>query len=317
MTEKSGYIYILINPSQTENLKIGRTSRDTEKRKKELSNALKAGTGVASDFVVAYDELVDDCVGIENKIHKKLEKCRVNKNKEFFKTSLKIAIKTLMLVIDDEQNNKEIDFSKKIENENLTKWKKLDFNHKQLIRSQISLINNLAESELLESLRNIIDFSFNETERKIVLDLYKNINYHQKSMNWFKKLPNHTQQMIKSYSDKELTKKEFDKILNLTTFACQSSKFITKLKPLTFLKNLRSLDISHTKIAKLTNIDQFKELTEIHFNQTEIDSLLPLKELLNLKKIFAIGTKIEQKDIDYFTADNNDCKIETKSFMDN
>ena len=136
MTEKSGYIYILINPSQTENLKIGRTSRDTEKRKKELSNALKAGTGVASDFVVAYDELVDDCVGIETKMHKKLEKYRVNKNKEFFKISLKIAIKTLKSVIDDEQNNKKIEFSKKTENENVTKWENLDFNHKQLIRSQ-------------------------------------------------------------------------------------------------------------------------------------------------------------------------------------
>ena len=316
MTKKGGYIYILINPSQTENLKIGRTSRDTEKRKNELSKALKAGTGVASDFVVAYDELVDNCVNIENKIHKKLDKYRVNKNKEFFKVSLKTAIRTLISVIDDEKNNTGLKFSENSENKKLKKWNNLDFNHKQLIKSHITLINNLTEQEIIDSLRNIIDFSFNKNERKIILDLYKTIDYKKNILSWFKKLPIHSQQMIKSYSNKQLTEKEFDEILNLTTFDCQANKFIKTLKPLTLLKELNILDISYTNITKLTDINQFKELTEIHFNQTKIDNLLQLKELSNLRKIFAIGAKIDKKDIDYFMADRKNCEIETKSFMD-
>jgi len=87
-----GKIYILRNPYHKDALvKIGRTSRISETRAKEIS----AGSGVPADFEVLYEEDVFDCVEAERIIHESLHLHRVNKKREFFQLPLKQAVTTV------------------------------------------------------------------------------------------------------------------------------------------------------------------------------------------------------------------------------
>jgi hypothetical protein len=86
---KSGYIYILSNPSLIDNLlKIGHTTRDVKTRAKELSKA----TGVPGPFTIVYAEDVENPLEVEQIIHKNLVNYRVYKNKEFFALPIEQAI---------------------------------------------------------------------------------------------------------------------------------------------------------------------------------------------------------------------------------
>jgi hypothetical protein len=62
-----GYIYVLMNYSMDNLIKIGKTTRDTESRAKELSSV----TGVPTPFIVAFDAYFDDCCEAEAYVHKK------------------------------------------------------------------------------------------------------------------------------------------------------------------------------------------------------------------------------------------------------
>lgn len=87
---KEGRIYILRSPYHKDTIvKIGRTSRLTEQRAREISN----GTGVPSDFEVLYEEDVFDSVLAEKLVHKKLDAYRLNPKREFFSLPLKKAVK--------------------------------------------------------------------------------------------------------------------------------------------------------------------------------------------------------------------------------
>ena len=99
-----GYIYVLINPSLKGMVKIGKTTRDSEERAKELSNS----TGVPTPFTVAYEVFVEDCTKAEEYIHTKLEESgyKVNKNREFFNIPLKKVI-PLMLELEKVINSED------------------------------------------------------------------------------------------------------------------------------------------------------------------------------------------------------------------
>lgn len=86
----SGHIYVLINYSMENLIKIGKTSREPEERAKELSSV----TGVPTPFIVAYDAFFYDCSEAENYIHNKLEQLgyRLSSNREFFQAPLKKVI---------------------------------------------------------------------------------------------------------------------------------------------------------------------------------------------------------------------------------
>ena len=86
-----GYIYILLNPSMPGLLKIGKTRRTSDVRAEELSGE----TGVPSDFIVAYEVLVSDCAAAESEVHRELADFRFKENKEFFKTSLREAVRVV------------------------------------------------------------------------------------------------------------------------------------------------------------------------------------------------------------------------------
>lgn len=87
----NGYIYILINPSMPGLLKIGKTCRTSDIRAEELSG----GTGVPSDFIVAFEAPVSDCDAAESEIHRELANFRSNQNREFFKLSLRHAVRAV------------------------------------------------------------------------------------------------------------------------------------------------------------------------------------------------------------------------------
>jgi ankyrin repeat protein len=106
----SGYIYILINPSMPGLLKIGKTCRTSDIRAEELSG----DTGVPANFIVAFEAPVSDCDAAESEVHRELANFRSNQNREFFKISLRHAVRavseiaakftTTVLDADDHQN---------------------------------------------------------------------------------------------------------------------------------------------------------------------------------------------------------------------
>ena len=87
--KKSGYVYILTNDAMPGQLKIGMTTREPDQRARELSRS----SGVALSFVVAFAEAVPDAEAAEKLIHKRLDKFRTNRRREFFELPLKDARK--------------------------------------------------------------------------------------------------------------------------------------------------------------------------------------------------------------------------------
>lgn len=82
----SGYLYILINPTIPGLSKVGKTTREPADRSAELSGA----TGVASPFILAYQQPVADCDFAEAWIHDALTErgWRHANNREFFSAPL-------------------------------------------------------------------------------------------------------------------------------------------------------------------------------------------------------------------------------------
>lgn len=90
----NGYVYVLMNPSMQNLVKIGKTVREPEERAKELSST----TGVPTPFVVAYSCYFQSCSDAEVFVHTYLESkdFRVSSNREFFEIPIKDAIDSVM-----------------------------------------------------------------------------------------------------------------------------------------------------------------------------------------------------------------------------
>ncbi len=96
---KTGYIYILHNPSlRDETLKIGITTRTPYTRAAELSRK----TGVAQEYVVAYQRWVMHPEAGEAKIHAYLNRYRINMKREFFQLPLEDAIRAVRRIANEE-----------------------------------------------------------------------------------------------------------------------------------------------------------------------------------------------------------------------
>ena len=98
---RNGYVYVMINSSFNDVVKIGKTTKDPNERAKELSSA----TGVPTPFIVIFYKEFANCDIAENLIHKFLEDagCRVNDNREFFRVPVKEAIEVVQLFYDKEK----------------------------------------------------------------------------------------------------------------------------------------------------------------------------------------------------------------------
>lgn len=84
----SGYLYLLMNSSMPGLFKIGKTTRTTDQRIKELDSA----TGVPTPFVLIYEVFVVDCHQAEKFVHEKLDRYRNSEKREFFKLASSTAI---------------------------------------------------------------------------------------------------------------------------------------------------------------------------------------------------------------------------------
>lgn len=97
-----GYVYILVNSSFPDLVKIGRTTKTPEGRAAELS-----ATGTPGRFVVAYSALVDNCVEVEAEMHAFFSRQRHTNDREFFKISSSNAIDILIGIAKDKKINEQ------------------------------------------------------------------------------------------------------------------------------------------------------------------------------------------------------------------
>jgi hypothetical protein len=79
---EQGWVYVLVNSSIPGMSKVGRTTRPPGDRAAELS----AATGVATPFIIAFEQRFDDCIEAERVVHAELDRrgLRVAPNREFF-----------------------------------------------------------------------------------------------------------------------------------------------------------------------------------------------------------------------------------------
>ena len=91
---EQGWIYVLVNSSMPGLAKVGRTTKSPQDRAAELSGA----TGVATPFVVAFDQAFADCCAAEKSIHQELERrgLRVANNREFFRGSVSEVVRVVL-----------------------------------------------------------------------------------------------------------------------------------------------------------------------------------------------------------------------------
>lgn len=87
-----GYVYVLANPSMPGIVKIGMTTRSPRQRAKELS----ASTGVPSPFVITFSRRVWNPRRVEALTHQALAIKRLNRRREFFKTTTDSAKKNIV-----------------------------------------------------------------------------------------------------------------------------------------------------------------------------------------------------------------------------
>lgn len=85
---RTGFIYLLTNPTMPGLVKIGATRKHPVQRAKELG----AGTGVAEPFSLAYYRDFADCFLAETLLHEHFAAQRLSEAREFFAVSVSEAI---------------------------------------------------------------------------------------------------------------------------------------------------------------------------------------------------------------------------------
>jgi hypothetical protein len=82
------YVYVLVNKSMPDMVKIGMTIRDVDNRAKEISGA----TGVPTPWIPIYSFKCFNSYKLEQELHKHLDAVRVSGNREMFYMHSKDAI---------------------------------------------------------------------------------------------------------------------------------------------------------------------------------------------------------------------------------
>jgi hypothetical protein len=92
--QEAGWVYLLMNPSMSGLIKIGKTTRDPDDRVQELSGV----TGVPTPFVLVYKAFFNNCHDAESYIHTLLEtqEYRLSNNREFFTAPIDVGINAIM-----------------------------------------------------------------------------------------------------------------------------------------------------------------------------------------------------------------------------
>jgi hypothetical protein len=92
---EQGWVYLLVNPSIPGLVKIGQTTGLPIDRAAELSRP----TGVATPFVLVFEQAFSDCAAAERDIHAILDRCgmRHKPNREFFRGPIPEIIRLVLL----------------------------------------------------------------------------------------------------------------------------------------------------------------------------------------------------------------------------
>ncbi len=85
------YVYVLVNKSMPDMVKIGMTVRDVEERAKEISGA----TGVPTPWVPVYSFKCFNSYKLEQELHEHLDAVRVTGNREMFYMHSSDAVATV------------------------------------------------------------------------------------------------------------------------------------------------------------------------------------------------------------------------------
>ena len=88
----AGFVYIMSNPLFPSRVKIGLSTKDPTI---DRTNQLSKETGVPEPFKCEYYAFVGDERGLEQRVHKELDKKRPNKQKEFFEVTVPLAMSTI------------------------------------------------------------------------------------------------------------------------------------------------------------------------------------------------------------------------------
>ena len=154
-----GYVYILINSSFPNLVKIGRTSKIPQSRAQELS-----GTGTPGRFVVAYSVLVNNCIELEAELHSIFSAQRHTSDREFFELEATVAINKLIEITNGRRVD-EINTTKRIVDSGIATLYLIRINKRNTYR--IGLVNrskiylDQAEfKEMVVDLYNHIDSSY-------------------------------------------------------------------------------------------------------------------------------------------------------------
>lgn len=147
-----GHVYILVNSSFPELIKIGRTTKTPELRASELSS-----TGTPGRFVVAYSVLVSNCIEVESEMHTFFSGKRHTNDREFFEISSSEAINILIDISKDKQ------ISKQEKNEHIE-------NEKKVVLFLVKISSTVYRLGLIKKTRNYLDA---QEFKNTLIEMYK------------------------------------------------------------------------------------------------------------------------------------------------
>lgn len=310
---KNGYVYVLVNPAFPHLVKIGYSERSGRLRAIELSNLSK--TSLPTNYSLAYERQVNDCSLVEKLVHIELRKYKYNHKREFFQVSVEEAKATIEKIIEQKKLQLElpIDHSLNQELSPLVWWDSLDYTWQLILRSQIKIVYEPDEIDLLKAIYNVIRYCSNERLRIKVAELIVDKNFFVVSLAWYKSLGN-LKEVLNPFLPFDMTDSYIDQIFNLTKIEYNSFFTIYNLKPLKMLKNLQEVNVMSTFISDLEPLSYLSDLEKLNINYTKVTDLSPLEKLPNLKYLECIGTNIPEKEIERFKAIHR-CKVVTISFL--
>lgn len=300
-----GRIYVLIHPMQNGYVKIGKTERTAQIRADELKQ--QAGTSLAGNFIVAYEEEVENCHLIEDIAHKILQKKRVSNDREFFALTVREAIEKIREIVDKVKNQQKIDFDE-IEHP-IIWWGNLNFVWRRIFKKHLHLNFEPETTELIEGMNKIILYSRDEKLRCKVCEYLKNKDFQEKIKNWYNKLPISEKKEVRTYLMRNLQDEELEQIINLSELDCAGNSSIHDLNSIIPLKNIKRLNCSNTSLKDLHILYNQKLLETLDISYTFVTSLEPLDKLSHLKLVKCYHTDITEQEIQRFKDAKPNCEV--------
>ncbi|MGL4862622.1 MAG: GIY-YIG nuclease family protein [Cetobacterium sp.] len=166
-----GLVYVLVNESMKDIVKIGYTARDIDTRVRELST----GSGVPTGFICVYNLEFDNCIDIESQVHENFKDFRVNKKREFFKITVKEAINYIESLSEvwtsEEAHVKTLDITEEKTIKIYSQEEKLEMRKIDIVLRTIQkkLLTRPKDIELLESVERLEQRKQDILDKKIVI----------------------------------------------------------------------------------------------------------------------------------------------------